>query len=86
MAAADALFARRGAISDALQDLINSGGAVETDWPLVLHDVLERYRGHPQVDCGDALLRVLAAERLLLVASFNHVSCSTTAQCLSKNG
>lgn len=61
----------REAIADALQDLINSGGAVETDRPVVLHDALERYRRHPQVDFGDAMLGALAAEQNLPVASFD---------------
>ncbi len=59
----------REAIADALLDLINSGGGVETDRPALLNDALERYRRHPQVDFGDAMLGALAAEQKIPVAS-----------------
>ena len=58
-------------IADTLLDLINSGGAVETDRPMLLNDALERYRRHPQVDFGDAMLGALAAEQNIPVASFD---------------
>ena len=61
----------REVIADALLDLINSGGVVETDRPALLNDALERYRRHPQVDFGDAMLGALAAEQNLPVASFD---------------
>ena len=61
----------REAIADALLNLINSGGAVETDRPALLNDALERYRRHPQVDFGDAMLGALAAEQNIPVASFD---------------
>ena len=61
----------REAIADAIQGLINSGGAVETDRLAVLNDAPERYRRHPPVDFGDAVLGALAAEQNLPVASFD---------------
>lgn len=62
----------RETIADALLDMINSGGGVETDRPALLNDALERYRRHPQVDFGDAMLGALAAEQNIPVASFDH--------------
>lgn len=61
----------REPIADALLDLINSGGVVETDRPELLNDALARYRRHPQVDFGDAMLGALAAEQNIPVASFD---------------
>ncbi len=61
----------RETIADAMLDMINSGGGVETDRPAVLNDALERYRRHSQVDFGDAMLGALAAEQKISVASFD---------------
>ena len=63
--------AGRETIADALLDMINSGDGVETDRPALLNDALERYRRHPQVDFGDAMLGALAAEQNVPVASFD---------------
>ena len=61
----------RETIADALLDMINSGVGVETDRPALLNNALERYRRHPQVDFGDAMLGALAAEQNIPVASFD---------------
>ena len=61
----------REAIADTLLDLINSGGGVETNRPALLNEALERYRRHPQVDFGDAMLGALAAAQNIPVASFD---------------
>ena len=61
----------REVIADALFDLINSGGTVETGRPELLDDMLERHPQHPQVDFGDAMLGALAAEQNISIASFD---------------
>ena len=74
---------KREAIVIALQDMINSGGAVETDRPAVIYDALERYRQHPQVDFGDAMLEALAAGRNLTITSFARDTGAIIPQSLS---
>jgi predicted nucleic acid-binding protein len=61
----------RGAIAEVLLDLVNNGGAIETDRPALLTEALERYRRHSQLDFADALLAALAVEKQLPVASFD---------------
>ncbi len=62
---------RRGDIADALQALLRRAPAVQSRRPTVLHDALERYRRHPQVDFADALLAALAVDGKIPVASFD---------------
>ena len=61
----------RAEIAAALQALLRRAPAIQTARPAVLHDALERYRRHPQVDFADALLGASAVDQKVPVASFD---------------
>jgi len=61
----------RSEIADALQALLRRAPAIQSKRPTVLHDALERYRRHSQVDFADALLAALAVDGKIPVASFD---------------